>query len=640
MPSTTQTPTLEAAGLARTLPLVFGGDARALARALDDLAASGDEQAVRTLVRLGLLQAGRTTTWYQRLANRWEGMGRPALKPNVARPRVAILSDHTIDNVSPLVTAFGAALGVHAEISRAEYDSVELDALNPRAALYDDEPDCIVVVLSAHWLHRYLGHGGLVTTDALERTIATLERIASALLEHSSARVLMTSFAPGPAPVPAGYVRADGAIGWSAALVRLNAALDALQGDRLVVLDQAQAVHAAGGASAYSSANYVRAKMPYEPAGAIALAREIAAAIASLCGKAHRALVTDLDNTLWGGVIGDVGFHGIASGQDSPEGLGYYLLQSALKQLTGLGVLLAAASKNDPSVAGVLDDNPDVALARDDFSSMQISWEPKSRSIARISAELGFGPEYMVFVDDNLFELAEALGRHPDLDVVHADADPMRTLEALTAPRFFHSVQVTATDLDRHARIAAKQAGAALEATFEDYSDYLRAINVRLEVAPLAEANRRRVVQMLQKSNQFNLTTRRHADADLDRLVAAGATIAAFSYADDFGPQGVIATVILLPGADGVEIESWVMSCRVLNRTVEEAIADWIAATAGDRPVIGEFIATEKNGLVRDLYERLGFRRLDGDDARGRWMFDAAAGDTLPVSLAELTAAA
>jgi FkbH-like protein len=631
-----------AAGLARLLPLVFEGEARKLEAGLDALAAAGDDRAVRALMRVGLLQPARTTLWYQRLLNRWQAMGRPMLKPNAVDKRAALLSDHTIDNLTPLLAGFAAALGVHLEIGRAEYDSVELEALNPTADLYRGDPDFIVVVLSAHWLHRTLGHGGLVAADALDRTVETLRRVAAALQEHSGARVLITSFCHGPMPIAGGHLRSPGVVGWSSALDLLNAALDALQSERLMVLDQAQAIHAAGGQAAYSAANWARAKMPYEPAGVAALAREIAAGVASLCGKGHRALVTDFDHTLWGGVIGDVGTHGIVSSQDDPDGLGYYLLQSALKRLTSMGVLLAAASKNDPSIAAVFEQNPDVALARGDFSSLQISWEPKSRAIARIASELGFGPEYMVFVDDNVFELAEAFARHPDLDVVRAGPEPADTLAALTAPRFFHSVQITESDLARHARIAAKQASRELASTFDDYQDYLRAIDIRLTVGPLAEANRRRVVQMLQKSNQFNLTTRRHDGGDLERLQAAGATIGVFAYEDDFGPQGVIAAVILVPedsaalAREALRVESWVMSCRVLNRTVEEAIAGWIVAQAVDRPVVGEHIATEKNGIVRDLYQRLGFRRLDGDQDRSHWIFDAAAGDTAPAAVAKL----
>ena len=624
--------------LAAALPLVFDTNATALSTALDSLAQMGAADAEQTLMRLGLLQPGRTTIWYQRLLNRWDDLGRPALKPNATSKRVVFLSNYTIDNIAPLVTAFGAALGVHMETRLAEYDAVESEALNPQSQLYQDPADFVVLGLSEHWLDRYLGTQALVAQDDIDRAIGMLKRITSAILQQSRAHVLVTAFAPNSIPKPGGYVATDGMIGRSAVMSLLNGELLSLQSDRLSVVDCPQAVHFAGGCHAYSVPNYLRAKMPYEQQMLIALAREIAFGIASLCGKSHRALVTDLDNTIWGGVIGDDGRNGIISGQDSPDGLAYYQLQAYYKSLKSLGVLLAVASKNAPEMVEVFRDNDDIALTIEDFSSTQIHWDPKSRSIGRISAELGFGAEYFVFVDDNPFELAEALSQHPHLDVVLAQSDPMATLAHLVESRFFHTLQVTSTDLQRHGQIVSKRASAQLQTEFDDYDEYLKAIHIKVKALAFGPDNRRRVVQMLQKTNQFNVTTRRHADADLEAFIADGATIGVFSYEDDFGPQGIVAALILVPDGDQLRIDSWVMSCRVLNRTVEQAVCRWVIDQAGDRSIAGEFIGTEKNNLVRELYHRLGFRLQSRDDDADHewWVFDQAAGDESPQTYAEL----
>lgn len=624
--------------LAAALPLVFDTNARALSTALDSLAEMGAADAEQTLIRLGLLQPGRTTLWYQRLLNRWDDLGRPALKPNATSKRVAFLSNYTIDNIAPLVTAFGAALGVHMETRLAEYDAVESEALNPESRLYQEPADFVVLGLSEHWLDRYVGTQALVAREHVDQAIRMLKRITSAVLQQSRAHVLVTAFAPHSIPKPGGYVATEGMIGRSAVMSVLNGALLSLQSDRLSVLDCPQAVHFAGGCNAYSVPNYLRAKMPYEQQMLIALAREIAFGIASLCGKSHRALVTDLDNTIWGGVIGDDGRNGIVSNQDSPDGLAYYQLQAYFKSLESLGVLLAVASKNSPEMVDVFRDNDDIALTIEDFSSTQIHWDPKSQSIGRISAELGFGAEYFVFVDDNPFELAEVLTQHPHLDVVLAQIDPMATLAQLVESRYFHTLQVTSADLQRHSQIVSKRASAQLQTKFDDYDEYLKAIHIKVKALPFGQDNRRRVVQMLQKSNQFNLTTRRHTDADIDAFIASDATIGVFSYKDDFGQQGIIAAVILVPDGDQLRIDSWVMSCRVLNRTVEQAVCRWIIGQAGNRSIVGEFIGTEKNNLVRELYHRLGFRLQSRDEEADHewWVFEQAAGAESPRTYAQL----
>jgi FkbH-like protein len=191
--------------------------------------------------------------------------------------------------------------------------------------------------------------------------------------------------------------------------------------------------------------------------------------------------------------------------------------------------------------------------------------------------------------------------------------------------------------LSRHRHLAARRAAAALRTSFDDYDEYLGAIRIRVDVQPYGEPNRQRVAQMLQKSNQFNLTTRRYTEHDLDTLYEHGATIGVFSYEDVFGSQGVIAAIVLVPEGDRLRIDSWVMSCRVLNRTVEQAIGAWMTQFAGTHPLLGEFIATDKNGIVRDLYARLGFRRVVSD-SRGdhEWWERDPSADTPPTHLIEL----
>lgn len=621
--------------LGTALPLALGDDSRALDAALEALTIAGATSTVHTLLRVAMLQPDRTMLWYTKLLNRWLDLGRPALKPNPVARRITCLADHTIDHLLPLVQGFCASLGIDAELDLKAFDSIEAEILDTRSTLHSDPGDLTLIALGETWLHRQLGPPGLIPTERVALTTDMLDRLVTSVVERSE--VLITNIAPGAITAPGGYAHGEGRIGYAAAIGQLNVHIHGMQSQSVTVIDQAQAVHTAGGRRAYSAANEQRAGIPYESTCLVALAREIAFTIAALCGKTHRALVIDLDNTLWGGTIGDDGPHGIVSSPDDPNGMGYYRLQQYCNRLTSLGVLLAVASKNSPEVKSIFEDNPNIALNIDDFSSMQIGWHPKSSSISQISEELGFGPEFMLFIDDNPFELAEALGQHPDLDVILASPEPTVTLAALADGRYFHTVRITDTDLSRQRHLAARREAAALRTSFDDYDDYLSAIRIRIDVQPFGEPNRRRVAQMLQKSNQFNLTTRRHTEHDLDTLCEQGATIGVFSYEDIFGSQGVIAVIILVPQGDRLRIDSWVMSCRVLNRTVDQAICAWMMQFAGTRALLGEFIATDKNAIVRDLYARLGFRRVvsSASDHHEWWECDPIA-DTPPTYLVEL----
>jgi FkbH-like protein len=341
----------------------------------------------------------------------------------------------------------------------------------------------------------------------------------------------------------------------------------------------------------------------------VALARELSAGVAQLFGRQHRALLTDWDNTIWGGEVGEVGPLGVVCGHESPDGLGYLTLQTYLRDLNAAGVLLGGVSRNAPEAAEVLEQNPDLVLRREHFVSLALSWGNKSDSISAIQSQLGFGVEFMLYVDDSLVDLAEALTTHRDIDVVSAGPNPDQTLDRLSTARFFCALHVTDDDVQRPRRTAA-----LLEqrTSSPDAAGFLRSLQMRLSVSGMTDVNKPRLLQLIQKTNQFNLTTRRHGERDIADLQSRGATIAAFSYADRFGSQGIVGLAILVPeGPDTLIIDTWLMSCRVLNRGVEEAMFEWIVRLASRRTLVGQYVPTEKNGLVRDLYHRLGFSIVD-----------------------------
>ena len=651
-----------------TLPSLLTGDPGSAVDRLTKWAAErGPAIELNPLLRLAIHRSGQPLLYYLKLINLWKRLGEPMLKPNATRRKLLLLTDTTPDNLAPLLKLFAAAYGVELDVEVPPFDSVEQIALtatcdsaagsfvgricNPsltdegritNPSYHRAVPGLVLLSLSEHWLARYLGTAALVSRTALSQTQEMLARVIAGLKARGAEHLLVTNFTPPAYARPSGWASVPDATGWNQAIARLNVWLADQQDAPTHIVDLADAMFEAGGRVAAGRVSFLRGKMAFEPAGLIAAAREIATAVAQLLGKSHRALVTDWDNTLWGSEVAEAGSHGIVCGRDTPDGLAYTKVQEYLRGLSATGVLLAGVSRNDPVVARVFRENPDLVLRDEDFATTRVGFGPKSAAIGEVARDMGFGPEFLVFVDDSPFELAEAVAALPYLDVLLAGPEPEATLRALSESRFFNAVSLSAEDLQRATASRALKEQREFQTGFTDLESFLKEIRIRIDVAGLTDANRPRVVQMLQKSNQFNLTTRRHGDAELRRMVADGATIGVFSYSDAFGPQGVISVVILVPDGDSVRVESWVMSCRVLNRTVEQAVFAWIIEQADGREIIGELWPTEKNRLVRGLYHSLGFGLESRDTATGHevWRFATTDAVATPRHYAQLRRAA
>lgn len=577
------------------------------------------------MLRLAALRADQNLLYYQGLFNLWKNKQFPPLKPNPTHCQLYLLADSTAEGLIPFITMFGGCFGLECNIQASAFDSVEQFVFCNDQSSDIAESDTIVLFLSEHWLKRYLGHSWLIQNAALEKIEHLLEEMIDTLLARSQAQLLVVNFPPLAFPSPSAGVKTGTAQGWNIALNHLNQRLWSLERERLKIVDGAEVLFGAGGRLSLGRLSYLRARMVLESRGVVTVAREIATSLANLFGKTHRALVTDWDNTLWGGVAGEgEQFAEVKTGPESPDGLGYFMVQEYLRGLKAIGALLAVATKNDPQVVDIFQVRKmDLALGLDDFASIQANWNPKSESIRQISSELGFGTEFMVFLDDNLFELAEVFRIHPDIDLLPAGPDPETTLRVLSESRFFNCVSLSETDMKRSENARVLQQQRELRQAFGSTEEFLRNIDIRLYVGLLDSGNAERVQQMFQKTNQFNLTTRRHTAADLKGMLARGAIIPVFSYEDSFGSQGIIATAVLIPDQDRINIESWLMSCRVLNRQVESAVFDWVLQRFPGKTIQGEFIPTEKNSLVADLYKKMGFDLIARDNQTGAetWCF-------------------
>lgn len=373
---------------------------------------------------------------------------------------------------------------------------------------------------------------------------------------------------------------------------------------------------------------WTSAKAPLHPNAVTRVGIEVAAIISRCLKPRVRAVVVDLDNTLWGGVVGEDGVEGLELDPHA-GGRPFIELQRYLKDLMDHGVPLSVASKNNPEdCLRVFDERPEMVLKREDFVYFEASWAPKHEAIARIADELRLGIDSVCFIDDSPHEREQARAYLPDLIVPEIDPDPEKRVPALVASRLFLWPRVQGEDRKRVGQYRAELQRRDLADAARDYDSYLQGLDMRLTPQRIGGGNLPRVATLLQKTNQFNLTSIRHSGQEVAAISADEANYAyCFSLTDRFGDAGIIAVVIAKPDenpdgdGDALGIDTWLMSCRVLQRGVEKAVLDHLlgwAAPQGLSTLHGVYRPTRKNGLVARHYDDLGFQRVteSGDEVR------------------------
>jgi len=294
--------------------------------------------------------------------------------------------------------------------------------------------------------------------------------------------------------------------------------------------------------------------------------------------------------------------------------------QRYLLSLTRTGALLAVCSKNNPEDALLpFREHPEMVLRERDIAVFMANWKSKDENLREIAAALNIGLDAMVFVDDNPAERSRVRQRLPEVEVVDLPADPALYVSALSRLALFETLAITGEDRQRTASIRENLERKTLESTAGSVDDYLAQLDIKVQLAPFDEANLPRIVQLINKTNQFNLTTRRRADAEVRALLAAGAYTQAMRTSDRFGDSGLTGVLIAIPEGGGLRVDTWLMSCRVLGRRLEEAMFAALVRYAAENHythITGEYIPTAKNSQVADLYTRLGCVGFRWDTSR------------------------
>ena len=471
-------------------------------------------------------------------------------------------------------------------------------------------------------------HGSPSADDEalLERRLEEYLARINAARERLSGRFLVLDLAP-VRPYP-DSLESDGEAGVAALVRRLNRrlreGLSTLPDCRMVALSSL--VERLGARRADPGKYWHLGRAPFHGEFVKALCRRLLGAMLAWEGATARLVVVDLDNTLWGGVVGDDGLAGIRLGGDHPGSL-FSAFQHYLQQLRGRGVALAVASKNSEAAAlEALRDHPGMVLAPEEFAAMRINWSPKPRNIVELADELGLGLGSLLFLDDNPVERAEVRGTLPEVAVPELPVDPAEWPAFLSELPALAAFSLTAEDRGRADRYRRRAEIRREEARFDSREAFLASLEMRLALHGSEPAHWQRVLQLIAKTNQFNATTRRHGEGELRAILAEGGEIVAVGLADRFVGEEIVGVVIIrFPERGRAFIDNLILSCRVLGRGVETALLAALCerlAARGVRRLEGEVVEAPRNQPVRGLYADHGFDDL----GEGRWSLDLEGG--------------
>ena len=542
--------------------------------------------------------------------------------------KLALMGDCATQHLATAIRGYGAHAGLGLNVLDTDYAQIDAQTMDPGSELYSFAPDAVLIQMCTEKLYEAFcatapDRRATFANDTYAHILQVWQRINA----NIRTTILQCSFP----------LMDDGAFGQfgnktQASFLFQQRKLELLmmegcQEVKNVYIIDLNAIQSGCGRDRFSDPKlYYIAKMPISLDILPTVAKSVVDTIRALRGSVKKCVVLDLDNTLWGGVIGDDGLSGIQIGE---LGVGHAFsdLQAWLKVLKDRGILLAVCSKNnEPAAKEPFEKHPEMVLRLEDISMFVANWEDKASNIRNIQRSLNIGMDSLVFLDDNPFERDLVRSMIPEITVPELPEDPALYLQYLRSLDLFETASYSADDLNRTQQYREQAERSVFEASFQSYDDYLEGLSMKAVAAPFDRFHYPRIAQLTQRSNQFNLRTVRYTEAEVEAIAGDDSRICLyFTLKDKFGDHGLISVVIMDKQEDGaLFVSEWLMSCRVLKRGMEEFIVNKMIGTAaknGFSKVIGEYIPTAKNAMVRDLYEKLGFTRT------GETLFEADVAD-------------
>ncbi len=568
-----------------------------------------------------LNQLGKT------IAARRDDLAKAGLRPF----RVAIAATHTADFLITALPGTGLRHGLLIDAFQADYGQTAQAVLDPASTLFEFEPDLVYLAFDPHALglgSPRLDEGG--GEEAVQSAIDYVTSLRDAIHTNSSAGVVLHSLPMEPAALFGNFDASQpGSVRWMIATFNARLAQNLKPGD--VFLDLAALAEMVGLSAWHDAGRWHEGKVPFALDAVPLVADHLCRLFSAFRGLSRKCLVLDLDNTLWGGVIGDDGVEGIALGQGSGTGEAFAGIQSYAKQLRSRGIILAVCSKNEETNARIpFQSHDEMVLKESDVAVFVANWTDKASNLEYVAKALNIGTDSLVFLDDNPAERERVRQELPEVAVPEVGTDPAEYVGILSEAGYFEAIGFGAEDRNRAEMYQANAERVSAMQKIGNMDEYLRSLEMVCSMRPFNSLGRTRTAQLINKSNQFNLTTRRYSEAQVESFETNPAKFTLqVRLVDRFGDNGMISVLIFDRSADEWVCDTWLMSCRVLGRRVEEAVLAHVVDAAkadGAKRLIGEWLPSPKNGLVEKHFERLGFNFVaDLPEGGTRWALDLEA---------------
>ncbi|MCA9667746.1 MAG: HAD family hydrolase [Myxococcales bacterium] len=550
--------------------------------------------------------------------------------------KVAILRSYTVEPIVPLLRAAAFSSGINLTVELGEFNAYMQEILDGESSLYKFAPDAVILaVQSADYAPDLWGDfaklDGEKSKAAVERVSGQLAQMIAGLRQHSKAHFVIHNLETPAWPANGLFdAQSEGQVEAIRAINRnLRAAAREFKG--VYVLDYDALVARHGRDTWRDEHKWLTMRMAISSKNLPHMAREWHRFLHPLTNKLCKCAVFDLDNTLWGGIIGEDGMEGIKLSAEYP-GAAHQAVQRFALDLRERGIVLAICSKNNEADAfEAIDNHPGMILKREHFSAHRINWSPKSENLKELAKELNIGIDSLAFIDDNPVERQQVRSAVPEVMVVELPKSPMGYIDALRAFPPFERLALSAEDKKRHEFYEAAKQARALESKVGSREDFYRSLEQRAIVTPLNSMNLKRTAQLINKTNQFNLTTRRHSEQDVAEFgERPGWYVVSIQVVDRFTDNGIVGVAITHTDDKVCEIDSFLLSCRVIARTVETALLSHLVAQAreqGAERIQGWFLPTKKNPPASNFYKDHGFEKIDEQDGGVLWSLDLTKND-------------
>jgi FkbH-like protein len=538
--------------------------------------------------------------------------------------KIAVLADCAVQQLTTLLKVLAARNRVALEVYEGGYDSIDLEILNPDSGLYAFGPQFVIVLMSSEKLKSRLYDSANRTTFAADN-VERIVTLWSAFAAQSSATIVQSTFV---LPIERAFgnyeLKVADSVGAIFTEINYRLAIQAREARNILLSDVDFLAASIGRSQWFDPRLWNIAKVPCRLDHLPRLAQSLLDTILAATGVVlSKCVVLDLDNTLWGGVIGDDGLEGIALGEFD-EGEAFVGFQKFIRELKRRGIILAVVSKNEHANAiRPFRDHPHMVLKEDDISAFLANWDNKADNIRLVQKTLNIGFDSFVFLDDNPFERNLVREYLPNVIIPELRDDPSSYLEALADLNLFETTSFSEADMQRSARYREEARREITKTQFTNVNDYLKSLSMQIRLERFNSFNLPRIAQLIQRSNQFNLTTRRYGEAACEAMMKDTTFWPlTLKLADKFGDYGLISVVILNPADEELEIDEYLMSCRVLQRGVESFAMNNIfayAARLGVKRVVGHYIATTKNDMVKDFFKGFGFEKVCETGGGSKW---------------------